>query len=176
MHALKKNHFELFSLAPVFALDLRELNEAYRRFQSAIHPDRFAGTGATEQRLALQLAAQANEAHHTLGDPAARAGYLCELNGVALEVESNTAMPTDFLLRQLDWRERLEDAERTRDLAALAALTSELDALRSDLHESLVRLLDLAHDYQRAAGEVRQLLFVERFASEMERAQESIAA
>ncbi len=176
MNALKKNHFELFSLAPAFALDQQELAEAYRRFQSAVHPDRFAGAGAAQQRLALQLAARANEAYGTLSDPAARARYLCELHGVDLEIESNTAMPADFLLRQLDWRERLDDAEHARDGAALSALTVELTALRGELVATLAQLLDAEQDYPQAAGVVRELLFVDRFASEMERAEDSIAA
>lgn len=176
MNALKKNHFELFSLKPAFALDRRELDDVYRRVMSAVHPDRFTGTGASEQRLAQQLAAQANEAYRTLAEPVSRGRYLCEINGVDPQIESNTAMPADFLMRQLDWRERLEEATQTRDRGALDELTGELAALRDEITAMLATALDTAHDYQGAADLVRQLLFVDRFATELERVEESLAA
>ena len=40
-----------------------------------------------------------------------RAQYLLEMNGVDVQFETNTQMPTDFLLRQLELREALEQLE-----------------------------------------------------------------
>ncbi len=176
MNALKKNHFELFSLTPAFALDRRELDDVYRRVMSAVHPDRYTGTSAAEQRLAQQLSAQANEAYRTLAEPVSRGRYLCEINGVDPQIESNTAMPADFLMRQLDWRERLEEATQARARGALDELAAELATLRDEITVMLARALDAEHDYHAAADLVRQLLFVDRFATELERAEESIAA
>ncbi len=176
MNALKKNHFELFSLKPVFALERSQLDEVYRRVMTAVHPDRYTGTSAAEQRLAQQLSAQANEAYRTLAEPVARGRYLCEINGVDPQIESNTAMPADFLMRQLEWRERLEEATQARDRSALEELGAELAGLRDEITTKLAHALDAEHDYHGAADLVRQLLFVDRFATELERADESIAA
>jgi len=51
------------------------------------------GVAAAERRVAMQWAAQANEAFRTLRSPVARAAYLCERNGQPIGAESNTAMP-----------------------------------------------------------------------------------
>ena len=70
-------------------------------------------------------------------DPVQRAQYLCELNGVDLQTESNTAMPPAFLMQQMEWREALERRPAAKDVDALAALDDELRAERSALAERI---------------------------------------
>ena len=70
--------------------------------------------GTASQRVAMQWAVRVNEAYQRLKDPLRRAAYLCELRGAPIDAETNTAMPADFLLQQMQWREALEDAERRR--------------------------------------------------------------
>ncbi|MFX8879608.1 Fe-S protein assembly co-chaperone HscB, partial [Acinetobacter baumannii] len=83
----------MFGLIPAFALDMAALDTAYRQVQSRVHPDKFANSSDTEKRVAMQWATRANEAYQTLKNPLKRASYLCELNGVDLQTESNTSMP-----------------------------------------------------------------------------------
>ena len=92
MNDPRQDHFALFDLPVRFALDDGELEQAYRRVQAQVHPDRFASAGAAERRVAMQWAARANEAFRTLRSPVARAAYLCERHGQPIEAESNTAM------------------------------------------------------------------------------------
>lgn len=168
MVQLTDNHFELFGLAPGFALDRGQLDAAYRAVQAQVHPDRFAAADDAQRRRAMQWAAQANEAYRTLRDPVARAAYLCGLHGVELETESNTAMPAEFLVQQLEWREALDDADG--DVAALTALADEVAALRRQRLAELGDCLDVDRDFAHAAGLVRQLLFVDRFAESIDEA------
>jgi molecular chaperone HscB len=158
------DHFALLGLAPRFALDLGELEAAYKRVQAQVHPDRFAVASAAEKRVAMQWATRANEAFTVLRDPQQRAAYLCELHGVPIEAESNMAMPTSFLMQQMQWREALDEVA---DDAARAQLRSEVDAVRATLLSDLGRALDAAHDYRGAAALVRQLMFIDRFSSEV---------
>ena len=92
MH-LSDDHFTLFGLPPRQALDRAELDARRRDLQAQVHPDRFAHEGAAAQRLAMQWAVRVNEAYACLKDPLSRAAYLCELRGVAIDAERNTAMP-----------------------------------------------------------------------------------
>ncbi len=158
------DHFALLGLPPRFALDVAQLEAAHKRVQAQVHPDRFAVASAAEKRVAMQWATRANEAFTVLRDPQQRAAYLCELNGVPIEAESNTAMPTSFLMQQMQWREALDevsgDADRTR-------LQSEVDSVRADILAELRRTLDEAFDYTAAAALVRQLMFIDRFAAEI---------
>ena len=76
----------------------------------------------------MQLATLANEAYQTLKNPANRAQYLLELQGITAISESNTSMPTDFLMQQMQWRETLEDASAAKDIHTLEALLDEMQA------------------------------------------------
>jgi len=161
-----QNHFDLFNLPQQFTIDANALDQAYRQVQSQVHPDKFAAGSDTEKRVAMQWATRANEAYQTLKSPLKRASYLCELHGVDLETESNTAMPRAFLMQQMEWRELLDDAKAGKDLAALEQLDAELRAARNAEVAQVGTLLD-AHDYDAAAQAIRQLMFLEKFGGEI---------
>jgi molecular chaperone HscB len=163
-----QNHFDLFHLPQRFAIDMNALDEAYHEVQNQAHPDRFANAGGAEKRVAMQWATRANEAYQTLKNPLARAKYLCELNGVDLQTESNTAMPPAFLMQQMEWREALDDARETNDMGALESLDGELRAARKAELAQIEAKLD-AQDYAQAAQGVRRLMFVERFEEDVAR-------
>ncbi|WP_296000549.1 Fe-S protein assembly co-chaperone HscB [Rugamonas sp.] len=157
-----QNHFELFQLPPQFALDASALDAAFRDVQSRVHPDRFVNATAAEKRVAMQWATRANEAYQTLKNPQRRAQYLCELNGIDLQTESNTAMPMAFLMQQMEWREELGEARAGKDLDALEALDRQLRNERKTLLEQVGAQLDAA-DFTQAAQGVRALMFLEKF-------------
>lgn len=161
-----QNHFELFHLPQRFDVDMAALDKAYREVQNRVHPDKFSNATDTEKRVAMQWATRANEAYQTLKNPYKRAAYLCELNGVDLQAESNTAMPGEFLMRQMEWREALEEAKAARDVAALEALNDELQAARQYEVKTIGERLD-ANDFAEAAHGVRKLMFLEKFAAEI---------
>ena len=102
-----QDFFALFNLPRRFALDRSALDTAYRQIQGEVHPDRFAARPDAERRLALQWATQVNEAYQTLRQPLARARYLLSLSGVDTAEDSNTAMPAEFLMLQMEWREAI---------------------------------------------------------------------
>src|SRR5690606_34265323 len=101
------------------------------------------------------------EAYQRLKDPLARAGYLCELHGVPVQAETNTAMPASFLMQQMAWREALDEAEEP---GAVEALAKEVRTARDTGLAALGTLIDDANDHAAAAAQVRALMFVERFA------------
>jgi molecular chaperone HscB len=168
------DYFSLFQLPERFALDGEALDQAYRGVQAQVHPDRFAMAGSAERRVAAQWAALANEALTTLRSPVKRAAYLCERHGVPIEAESNTAMPADFLMQQMQWREALD--EGGTDPEARAELLREVGVARARLLEQLGEMLDERADYPAAAALVRRLMFVEKFAGELAAAGETLAA
>lgn len=165
------DHFQLFNLPPSFALDMAALDSAYRSVQAQVHPDRFAAASAAEGRVAMQWATQANAAYRTLKSPLKRAAYLCERAGVPIEAESNTSMPADFLMQQLQWREALDEA---RDGAALQALDDITASARDRLLADIGRALDVDSDYARGASLVRQLMFIDKFGTEIASAVEGL--
>ncbi len=148
-----------------FAQDRAQLDMRWKELQREAHPDKFAAQGGAAQRVAMQWSVRINEAYQRLKDPMRRASYLCELHGFPIDAERNTAMPADFLIQQMEWREALEDAKNADDLnkIALQAAASKREKLLK-----IEQMLDLDHDYADAAQQVRSLMFIERFASEID--------
>lgn len=166
MASLTDTHFALFDLPPKYAIDTPTLDNAYRAVQSQVHPDRFAAAGDAQKRIAMQWATHANEAYQTLRDPLKRANYMLKLRGVDAGAESNTAMEPAFLMQQMEWRENIEDAAAAKNVGALDSLLDELRGQERIRFEKLASLLD-SHADQAASEAVRQLMFIERVASEI---------
>ncbi len=164
----ENNHFALFDLPVRFALDRDALERAYHQVQSQVHPDRFARASDTEKRVAMQWATRANEAFQTLKSPLKRAAYLCELHGADLEAHSNTAMPSAFLMQQMEWREALQEARSSGRSEPLLALENELKAMQKQFQRTLEQQLDQQADYVAAVNSVRQWMFVDKFAAEID--------
>jgi molecular chaperone HscB len=171
---MHQNHFELFGLPASFALDLAQLDQHYRKLQSEVHPDRFAAASPAERLRSMQLATHVNEAYQTLKSPVPRARYLLHLQGVDTQEETNTAMPAAFLMRQMEWREAIEEARGADDIDVLEKLLRELHheaaAQKADLHD----VLDERKDYNQAAETVRKLRFLDKVRDEIEQAIESL--
>ncbi|AXA89933.1 Fe-S protein assembly co-chaperone HscB [Massilia sp. YMA4] len=170
-----QNHFELFNLPQRFALDGAALDAAYRDVQSRVHPDKFVNATDAEKRVAMQWATRANEAYQTLKNPQKRAQYLCELHGVDLQTESNTAMPMAFLMQQMEWREELAEARAGKDADLLDKLDGQLRAARKEQLQVIEAQLD-GGDYHAAAQGVRALMFLEKFGEEVRFAFDAIEA
>jgi molecular chaperone HscB len=168
---LDSSDFELFGVVPRFAQDRAVLDARWRELQAEVHPDRFVGEGAAAQRVAMQWAVRVNEAYQRLKNPLKRAAYLCELHGVPIDAESNTAMPPSFLMKQMEWREALDEAS---SIEAVQALAHDVARSRTESLREIEKTLDDAHDFGRAAQQVRGLMFVERFAQDVDRRLEAL--
>jgi molecular chaperone HscB len=169
-----QNHFELFGIAPAFAVEGEALERSYREIQSRVHPDRFAHAGDAERRASLQWTTRVNEAYRTLKDPVRRARHLLELHGVDVAFETNTAMPPDFLMQQMELREALEEATAKKDPSRLDVLRNELAESRAALERTLGETIDRKKAYQAAAELVRKLQFLQRLDQEIDAAYETI--
>lgn len=165
MASLQSNDFELFDVPVQFAQDSAVLDARWKELQREAHPDRFAAQGAAAQRLAMQWSVRINEAYQRLKNPLKRAVYLCELHGAPIRAESNTAMPADFLMQQMQLREALEEAQGLADLEEIA---DQASASKRDQLLKIAHSLDAAKDFQAAAQQVRSLMFIERFGSEID--------
>ncbi len=162
---LQSSDFELFDLAPCFAQDSAAIDARWKELQREVHPDKFSTEGAAAQRVAMQWSVRINEAYRRLKDPLKRAAYLCELHGEPVNAENNTAMASDFLLQQMQWREELEDAA---GMDELERLTRQVASARQQLLQQCAQLLDEKQDYRAAVQQVRALMFIERFASDVQ--------
>ena len=165
-----RNHFELLGLPLAYAIDTSRLESGYRALQSQVHPDRFAAGSEAERRVAMQWATRANEAYRTLRDPVGRARYLLSLKGFDTGEETNTAMPADFLMQQMEWREAVAEAHSAADAIALQRLRGELREERSGMLRQLERAIDAESNYDAGCSLVRKLRFLEKLDEEIDEA------
>lgn len=162
---LQSNDFELFGVNRQFAQDCAALDARWKNLQREAHPDKFAAQGNAAQRLAMQWSVRINEAYQRLKHPLKRAAYLCELAAAPINAHSNTAMPTAFLIQQMQWREALDYAH---DDDTLNALRENVEAAQRTLIQQCEQQLDVAHDYSAAVQSVRALMFIEKFAHDLD--------
>lgn len=170
LYGVNKNYFELFGLNQAFAIDLTKLENQYRKIQSASHPDRFVTASSAEKLQSMQTATLANEAYQTLKKPALRAQYLLRLNNIDATQETNTAMPADFLMQQMEWREALEDLKAAEDISGLDKLAKEMKEEAGTLTENLADMIDNQNDLAAATDITRKLIFINKVCEDINQA------
>ncbi|HEX9396450.1 MAG TPA: Fe-S protein assembly co-chaperone HscB [Burkholderiales bacterium] len=170
-----QSHFDLFGLETRYALQTEALDQAYREIQTRVHPDRYAQAGDAERRASLQLTTRVNEAYRTLKDPVQRARHILELQSVDVGFETNTQMPSEFLLKQLELREELEGAVQARNADRLDAIRQKLSLDGKAIQAEIGNLIDKQKNYAAAVEPVRKLMFLSRLDAEIDEAYEEIA-
>lgn len=169
-----ESYFELFTLKPAFDIDLTLLESHFRKIQSESHPDRFVNASSAEKLKSMQMATLANEAYQVLKNPASRAKYLLEQQGIKAISETNTAMPADFLMQQMEWRETLEDAKAAKNIDAADQLLTEIEQQAKSLNKTLVLLIDEKQDYASATAATRKLIFIDKVCADINKVIEQI--
>ena len=156
-----QDHFALFGLPRRFALDEAQLGRRYHEIQTQVHPDKHAHLSDAEQRLAMQWTTRINEAYQVLRNPLARAKYLLALAGI--DVDQGRAMSGDFLVQQMEWREKVAEASAVGDVARLEDFHRQLKREVAGEYAKLARELE---PYPQAAAApvqlLRQLMFQEK--------------
>lgn len=160
------NHFEFFNLPVAYQLDLADLQQRYRKLQQALHPDRHASGSERDKLLAVQRTAQLNDAYQTLRSPLLRAEHILTLRGVDLQHEQKTLQDPEFLMAQMEWRERVEEID-ANDFKAIDAAYKDLAEQTSALQDELEQLL-VAEANEEAANTIRKLKFMHKLRSELE--------
>lgn len=160
-----QNYFALFQLPQQFAVDLALLDRQYRQLQAEVHPDKFVSASPAERMQSMQMATLANEAYQTLKQPTARARYLLQLQGIETDEENNTAMPTDFLMAQMEWREAMDDAKLSKDVAALELLLSDMRQQAKALQHEIAS--EIVENPTQTAQTVRKLRFIDKVSEDV---------
>lgn len=167
MSSKNNNPFDLFKIAPSFEIDLTLLEGRYQTMIKTVHPDKFAARPAAEQRVAQQWSARINEAYETLKDPLKRATWLCESRGAPIEAETNTSMPMDFIMTQIELREIFEQS--AGNLERLEALKNDIQTRYASIVEEIEQALNAADQSKEAALAVRRLMFIDKFSRDIDR-------
>jgi molecular chaperone HscB len=175
--------FELLGTERRFDLDLAALEKTHRELSRALHPDKFAGAGASERRAALERAASVNEAYRTLRDPIRRAEALFRLAGAKVGETHEPKPSAMFLMEMMEEREALAEARAARDLAKVRRSGSGIGSRMKTVEAKLAAAFAPGASPEAAlalVGLLGELRFYRRFLDEVaaieEEAEERAAA
>ncbi|EGU42003.1 MULTISPECIES: co-chaperone HscB [Vibrio] len=162
------NHFELFGLPLQFQLDGSLLSSQFRDLQRQFHPDNFATASERDRLLAVQKAAQINDAYQVLKNPISRAEYLLVQHGEDIRGEQQTMQDPMFLMEQMELREELEDIADSSDPEdALFAFEGKVSKMYKQQLSAIQQELD-SQAWLEAADRVRKLKFIAKLKNEIE--------
>ena len=157
---MTQNFFTLLNLPEAFVVDLKKLDQHYQAIQKEIHPDRFASLNDETKMESVKKTAQVNDAYQTLKSSIRRAEYLLHLYGFDINDEKYTAVPQDFLLQQMEWREELE--KHTKNKEALEKLASVVTIKKKQKIDLLPTYFDKKNNLPEAIKITRELNFIEK--------------
>ena len=166
------NYFELFSLPAVFSVDKTRLSQTYRDLQKQYHPDKFAMQDDRTRLQAMQKSTEINDAFQTLKDSCLRAQYLLKLSGLDIELEQRTLQDTDFLMQQMEWREKIADFTAD-DEDEIEDFNKELSGLVKGLEAEIETALEIKQ-LEQTANLVRKLKFMLKLQVELELLEEKL--
>ncbi|MGD1506868.1 co-chaperone HscB [Vibrio harveyi] len=162
------NHFELFGLPSQFQLDGSLLSSQFRELQKRFHPDNFATASERDRLMAVQKAAQINDAYQILKHPISRAEYILAENGTEIRGEQQTMQDPMFLMEQMELREELEDiADSSDPESVLFDFDSKVSKMYKQHLASVEQELDQGL-WAEAADRVRKLKFIAKLKNEIE--------
>lgn len=166
------DYFTLFGLQPAFVIDSQALAVKYRELAKEMHPDRFSGAPAAEQRQAVERAAQLNDAFQTLRSATLRALYL--LRQQADLPDETTIEDGEFLFQQMEWREELETLQEQADLDALAGFEQELKQARAGIDTAFAGCVSDPQQREQAERLARRMQFLDKMFYEVRQLEERL--
>ena len=157
---MSQNFFKLLQIPEAFVIDIETLHQNYQSIQKNIHPDRFATFDDEAKLESIKKTAQVNDAYQTLKSPIRRAEYLLQLKGINIHDEKYTAVPQDFLMQQMEWREELETHKLNK--VALEKLAQDIQKNKNDMMNQLPSFFDDKNHLNDSIRVTRELNFIEK--------------
>lgn len=94
-----KDLFEILGIGPPrYTIDTKDLEQAYKRIQFELHPDRFSTASEKDRQMSEAVSSLVNIAYSTLRSPLQRAQYLLRIKGVETADEVTTMLRKTSLL------------------------------------------------------------------------------
>ena len=166
------NYFELFSLPTDFSIDKTQLSQTYRDLQKQYHPDKFAMQDDKTRLQAMQKSTEINDAFETLKDSCLRAQYILKLSGLDIELEQRTLQDTEFLMQQMEWREKVADFTED-DEDEIEGFNKEISGLITALENEIETALN-NKSLEITANLIRKLKFMLKLQVELELLEEKL--
>lgn len=136
--------FRIFSLKPVYEIDVEKLTQVYFDLQNRNHPDRFVKGSLPEKERAGTQAADINKAYQLLKDPLSRAEIL--LSSFKKEPSLESLSEQMALREELETLKNSSQKETFRKKVEALFLTKEKNLASCFAQEKLEAAADILID------------------------------
>ncbi|GAB5368634.1 hypothetical protein AAMO2058_001336500 [Amorphochlora amoebiformis] len=126
-------YFGMLDMPVKYDIDIKLLENRYKKLQQDHHPDQFANKPKDEFERAVSMSSSINEAYETLKHPLHRARYMLEIGGVCM-AEGHIIHNEQFLSKIMEMQERVEAASEQKEILGLF---QEVEDLYVDCVEEL---------------------------------------
>lgn len=144
------DYFSFLGLPRKLNLDAALVEQQFRALSRQFHPDYFYNATPGERRASLERSSYLNDAYRTLKQPASRAAYLLEVEGVLKRSDQQKAkdVPASLLEEVFALNEELDSVREQREAgvpeeqwrARLSAAAAPIEAKEAE-HEADLRSL-----------------------------------
>jgi len=171
----QRDYFALFQIEPDYALDVKDLSVRYRQLQKELHPDLFSHKSAAEQLRSSQISADINEAYQVLKHPISRAQYLLKKQGFDIP-EHHTIKDVEFLMLQMELREKLETMVEANDAEGLRSFAKEIESIVKSINANLVQAfaLPVEERLEKVLTYVNEYQFIDKLLQEVEHEEDKL--
>lgn len=135
---LAYDYFKLFELKYSFTINEVLLRKQYQKLQQKFHPDNFVKSrNPVLKSLALQLSAHINSGYVALKSPLLRIQTLFKIHNIPFDLTTDTRLPSDFLMTQLELQEEIEEAQANQNTLQLEKILTTITTYISELNISI---------------------------------------
>ena len=150
-----QNYFELFNMEVKTNIDHKNLDQKYNTYQKQFHPDNFVNSTNYEKKLSLKYISYINEAYKTLKNDYFRGVYLLKLEGHDIQ---DNSLDNEFLLDQMDLREKIDEAKKMKDHVKLNKIQSDIVTNRDNCFKEFETLYK-SNNYEESAKKMGEMKF-----------------
>ena len=171
---LLMNYFELFGLQIQFKLDGSLLSSQFRELQRQFHPDKFAAASERDRLLALQKAAEINDAYQVFEG----SYFSCRILACILRSRDPRRAENNAGSYVLNGTNGIEG--RVREIPSLADNELALSNFESKVLKMFKHQLELLEseldrtDWEQAEDSVRKLKFIAKLQNEIQLVEEKL--
>lgn len=156
-----QNHFKLFGLETIYAIDIDDLRQRFIRLQGKFHPDKFVNQSPLEKRVAIKMTTDLNDGYYVLKDDVKRARYLASLKGICIPEEETYQADPVFLSEQMELREQLDELQASQNMQDITAFYQQINQSLTTYHQTLSKAFSTRDNLNE--DEVKQAIYEMQF-------------
>ena len=154
--------FKVFGYDETFNINIKDMEKRYWNLQKQLHPDKFALSDETEQKIAGKQSTLVNESYDILKHPVQRGKVLLSMlhNVEPLGEDVGTGdVPMDLLMQVMEAREEIENLN-SNDEKGASIIISKTIAMVDECANTFEHVLEVENNIEEASNLLVRLQYL----------------